>query len=167
MKYIKINNFQYPYGIENISILVDDEDFEKLNKYNWFLQKNKNTWYARRNIIINRAKKHLFMHREILNAPKNKDVDHINNNGLDNRKENLRLCSRSENLAKKRWFGKIKTSLFKGVCWDKQRQSWIAQITLNYKHFNLGRFKSEKAAAKAYNISALKFFKNFAYLNEI
>ena len=66
--------------------LVDDEDFEKLNRYKWYAMQTKQNWYSVRNIRINNKQTLVCMHREIINAPINKQVDHINGNGLDNQK---------------------------------------------------------------------------------
>jgi len=109
-------------------------------------------------------RKTIMMHRFILNAPRHLVVDHINHNGLDNRKSNLRLCTRAENSRNRRSFNN-KSSRYKGVSWDKQRKLFLAAIRCNGKYYNLGRFKSETAAAKAYDKKTRELFGEFAYLN--
>lgn len=99
-----------------------------------------------------------------MNFPENMVIDHINNNSLDNRKSNLRLCTKRENSLNciKRVKG---TSLYKGVHYEEGRKKYTAQIMVNRKHIFLGRFKTEDQAAMAYNIAALKYFGEFARPN--
>jgi len=106
------------------------------------------------------------MHREIMGAPKGKDVDHINHIGVCNVKSNLRCCTRSENQHNRKPNKKV-TSKFKGVCWSKDYKKWISQIKINKKSIKLGLFASELEAAIEYNKAAKIHFKEFAYLNDI
>lgn len=107
------------------------------------------------------------MHRLILNVT---DaivfVDHIDGNGLNNQRSNLRACSNAENLMN-RPANKNNTSGFKGVILDKTNGKWIAQIMLKRKHIGLGSYSNKIDAAKAYNDAAKIYFGEFAYLNEI
>ncbi len=142
--------------------IVDAEDYEWLSKYKWHVDKGDSTDYAARSI----AGKNFRMHREILNAPEGLLVDHRNHNGLDNRRENLRLCTASENNMNRRPSKRAnKSSRFKGVSWDKRRRRYQAYIQQNGKTVRIGRFKSEIAAAKAYDKKAKELFGEFAYLN--
>ena len=102
------------------------------------------------------------MHREIINAPAGMQIDHINGNGLDNRKANLRLCNNAQNQQNRRKRSRA-TSLFKGVGWHDNR--WRARITVNGKQIEIGRFKSEFLAAEAYDQKAIELFSEFANLN--
>ncbi len=142
--------------------IVDDEDYEELSKYNWSaLRGGSGVYYARRK----KDKKMLIMHRIILNAKYGEMVDHINHNGLDNRKENLRICTNSQNqMNRKRNIG---VSKYKGVHWSKHSNKWRARITKNGKNAHLGLFGSEKDAARAYNKKATILFGEFALLNDI
>lgn len=106
------------------------------------------------------------LHRLIMNAKDNEYVDHINFNKLDNRKCNLRICSKAENTQYQQ-ISTRNTSGYKGVSWDKENNKWYAQIKTNGKHFNLGRFDNKHEAAKAYNIAAIHMFGEFAKLNDI
>ncbi|MFA6281244.1 MAG: AP2 domain-containing protein [Candidatus Omnitrophota bacterium] len=153
--------------------LVDDADYEELNKYKWQAKKNKLTFYATRTVIIGdikssrnplRKRTSVLMHREIVNAAKGWDVDHANHNGLDNRRTNLRLCSRSENQGN-RINSCNSTSKYKGVSWDKVKRKWRARIACGKKNTSIGRFNSEIEAAKAYDKKAKELFGEFAYLN--
>jgi hypothetical protein len=106
----------------------------------------------------------LSMHRMVVNAPKGLFVDHINHNGLDNRKANLRICTNLQNLRNKRPKTGC-TSEYKGVHWCKGRNKFRANIYLNKKAIHLGYFHDEIAAAKAYDEKARELFGEFAYLN--
>jgi len=146
--------------------LVDDEDFKELNKVNWYALHDQNNWYAIR--FIRRAdgsRTAEFMHRRILNVPARTITDHRNGNGLDNRKENLRICTVSQNQQNRhRIFG---TSQYQGVNWYKDRRKWIARIMINRKAIHIGYFVSEGLAAIAYNIAALRYFGVDAKLNDV
>jgi len=140
--------------------IVDADDYDWLNKYKWCAAKIKHTYYA------TRKKKHkmLSMHRLILDAPPNLLVDHINHNGLDNRRKKLRLCSNFQNLLN-RGPNHNSSSKYKGVYWEKAKKKFRARITLNRKSYHLGFFDDEIEAAIAYDIKAMEFFGEFAYLN--
>jgi len=105
---------------QNKFAIVDADDYERLNKYKWCVSKTRHTNYAMRRTKGKRVKgkrvkrKTIMMHRFILNAPRGLVVDHINHNGLDNRKSNLRLCTRAENSYNSRSFNN-KSSKYKGV----------------------------------------------------
>ena len=155
---------------QNKFAIVDADDYDRLNQYKWCLSKTRHTNYAMRRtkgklVKGKRVKrKAILMHRSILNAPRHLVVDHINHNGLDNRKSNLRLCTRAENSRNRRPF-RFNGSRYKGVSWDKQRKRFLAAIRCKGKYYNLGRFKSEITAAKAYDRKARELFGEFAYLN--
>jgi hypothetical protein len=140
--------------------LVDDEDFKWLSKHNWYASISGYNYYAQRT----KKRKNIRMHRVILNAPKGVIVDHINGNSLDNRKQNLRLCSQSENMCN-RLSPVINTSGFKGVSQIKTSKKWEAYINKDGKRVRLGNFLSAKEAALAYNKAAIKYPRDFAKLN--
>ncbi len=152
---------------KNYYAIVDDEDFDILNKYKWHLHKRKTVNYARTTITI-KFKKYLKiqMHRLILNAPDYLQVDHINHDGLDNRKLNLRLCTPSENSRNQRGKNGY-TNKYKGVYWIPKINKWYSIISNNGKQVFLGAFEKEFDAAKAYNNAALIYHKEFAYLNKV
>jgi len=104
------------------------------------------------------------MHRSILNVPDSLVVDHINGNGLDNRKANLRPATRSQNACNIPKY-KPSRSKYKGLTWHKARRKWNARIRKNGKTYSLGYFDSQIPAAKAYDTAAKKLHKNFAKLN--
>lgn len=142
--------------------LVDDEDFEKLNEYNWFFCNG----YASKH---NKKSKHnniqFKMHRFIMNCPKNLQVDHINGNKLDNRRKNLRICTLKQNCRHK-GFSKNNTSGYKGVYWDNTHKYWVAKLEKNRKIYAF-YFKDKLIAAKKYNELALKYHGEFALINKI
>jgi len=145
--------------------LVDDEDFEFLSQWKWLYHKG----YAVRNRFIGIFKKykkveHICMHRVIVNTPVGKETDHVNGDKLDNRKENLRICTREQN-SRNRKLDIDSTSGFKGVFWMGERQKWRSGIRVNSKFLYLGYFKTALEAAKAYNIAARRYFGRFARLN--
>lgn len=146
--------------------LVDNEDFGWINKYKWQYGVR---GYATKNLHIGmkngkRISKLMLMHREIIKTPKGLFTDHINGNKLDNRKQNLRICTRQQNV----WNMKISshnTSGFKGV--SKRNNRWSASIHKNNKKIHLGYFSTAKEAAKKYNETAFEFFGEFAKLNNL
>lgn len=148
--------------------LVDDEDYEYLNQWKWHYEyrkgRNPESGYAVRNMFVSKGKfVKVRMHRVIMNAPTGVQVDHINHNGLDNRRSNLRLCSSAENQYGKRAIPH--SSRFKGVTWNKRDKKWQALIMKNGKTTSLGYFTSEYEAAKAYDKAAALIFGEFAKLN--
>jgi hypothetical protein len=142
-------------------VLIDDEDYEILLQNGWYCTKAGNTYYLRNDSFFI---KRTYFHRLILNCPKNKVIDHINGNGLDNRKENLRICDKQQNHFNSQK-GSGYTSKYLGVSWDKAKNLWRASIMVNRKTLYLGRFKSEELAASAYNEASKKYFKEFGKLN--
>lgn len=114
------------------------------------------------------------MHRTVMGMllGDRRQVDHINGDGLDNRRSNLRVGSQAENLANsgprvtKRQRSAPKSG-YKGVCWDPVNEKWVAQITVHYKNRKLGRFVSIEDAARAYNAAALEAWGEFAFQNEV
>lgn len=109
-----------------------------------------------------------YMHRVIIDAPSNLQVDHINGDTLDNRKQNLRLCTHRQNqMNRKKSRRKNLTSEYKGVYWCKFSRKWYAQICVHKKSVKLSSHDSEIEAALAYNKAAIEYFGEFARLNVI
>ena len=142
--------------------------YQKSSKVKWHAKKHGQTFYAKANVLLEDGRwSGVYMHRLILGLkPKDRiSVDHINGDGLDNRKENLRRCNQSMNIANSR--KKKGTSEFKGVSFHKSAGKWRSHITFNYKQINLGLFHSETEAAEAYNKKAKELFGEFAKINDI
>jgi hypothetical protein len=111
------------------------------------------------------GKERVWMHRYLMNAPKDKKVDHRNNRTLDNRRENLRLASTGENNKNRRKMRGNFSSKYKGVFWNERRKRWFARINVDGKLIHIGSFKKEKDAARAYDAAAKKYHKVFACVN--
>lgn len=105
------------------------------------------------------------MHRRIIKAPDGLFVDHINRNGLDNRKANLRIVTAQQNSWNSRMGTSRAKSKFKGVTWDGKKKKWRARIYIDNKLQSLGSFNDEKAAARAYDLAAEKYRGEYAFLN--
>jgi hypothetical protein len=146
--------------------IVDDEDFEWLNQWKWTYNPH-GGGYASRTDRSGGKQKTILMHRVILGAKDGEQVDHINRNRLDNRKENLRLCTPADNAknAGKRKDGK--TSKYKGVYYCKKNNKYGSAIQVNGKRISLGYYDEELDAAYYYNMKAKELHGEFAVLNDI
>ncbi len=135
---------------------VDAEDYEWLSQYKWHM-----TWngYAARTTADH---KFVRMHREIMKTPKGMDTDHINEDKLDNRRANLRICTHAENVRNQ---GKLSTNKtgYKGTYWDSQTRKFVARIRSNNKLYRLGSFDNAKDAGMAYKNAVSKYHGNFAH----
>ena len=143
--------------------IIDKADYELLIQHKWCA-----SWYERMQdyAAVSRIDGRVqLMHRYLLNAPAGLVVDHRNHNMLDNRRDNLRLCTQQQNSANSRKPKRKTYSRYKGVSWDKNNSKWQAGIMVNYKRIGLGRFNSEIEAAIAYDKAANFFFGEFAKTN--
>jgi len=145
--------------------IVDPEDYEKICRDDWLLKENKNTCYAWRMLFKDGKFKIIYMHREIMQAPKGSIVDHQNREGLDNRKINLHFVNRRQNALNYTKRGRPCGSKYRGVCRDEERGKWRAYIHTELKPKHLGYFDSEEEAAKAYDEAAKKYYGEDAVLN--
>jgi len=146
--------------------LVDDADYERVSVLKWRTDRNQNgNLYARTSKWLPGGKvKNTTMHRFILGTAPGVTVDHIDGNGLNNQRSNLRECSITENSCnRKKSLGK--KSQYKGVRRDAKYNRWDARIKSMGKSIYLGYFKSEVEAARAYDEAALRLFGEFARLN--
>ena len=136
--------------------LVDDEDYDYIKQRKWSLN---NTGYATSSLG--------FMHRVIIGTPTGMCTDHINHDKLDNRKSNLRICTKSQNQGNLKIITRKKSSKYKGVSWCKKAQRWMVKINDNGKQRHVGVFKSEIEAAKRYDKEATLVFGEFALINGV
>ena len=147
--------------------LVDDIDFEYLNQWKWYAHKGHNTFYAlRREPCPNRGR--ILMHRVILECMDFKDfkkTDHIDGDGLNNQRYNLRPTTNQQNQANRK-LNKSNLSGHRGVWWNSRVKKWQVQLRVNYKRIHLGYFNDLIEAAKAYNKAAKKHFGKYARLNK-
>ncbi len=151
--------------------LVDDGDYQMVSGHSWSAVRPARTRaiYAHTRGNEGSLTKFMYMHRLIMGAPVGVEVDHINGDGLDNRRSNLRLCTRSQNQGNQ---GKLMgqggaqpTSQYRGVTWNKAHRRWVAQIHSNRKNIFLGHFQCEVDAAKAYDHAAIEMWGEFARPN--
>ncbi len=149
-------------------VLVDDADYAWLSQWRWHILRPKGRPYAARRESGTRKKRgaYIYMHQAIAMPSPGLQVDHVNGNTLDNRRKNLRACTRSQNNMNTRP-RKGCRSRFKGVCWRADRHRWKARITAGGKVSHLGLFETEEEAARAYNNAARRLHGQFARLNEI
>ncbi len=144
--------------------IVDDEDYATLSAFKWYAAKQPNgRFYAVRDVRKDNKRLHVRMHREILSADVDYDVDHKNCNPLDNRRENLRIATRAQNLrnCRKR---SDNTSGYKGVSWHKASKKWAAYIHVSCKKINLGLYLTPQEAHAAYSMAAEHLHGEFARL---
>lgn len=151
MKYIKLS--------QNQRAKVDNVDYQYLNQWKWSLTSH---GYALR---MTKEGKAIYMHKLVNNTPDGFQTDHANGDRLDNRRENLRSCTISQNRMNSRIMSKYNTSGYRGVYWHKQHGKWNARIQVNKKGIHLGLFTDKIEAAKAYDIAAVEHHGEFASLN--
>lgn len=150
--------------------LVDDKDFEYLSQWKWFYTraKNEHTGYARKKLRCPNTGKRInhSMHTLLMGPGKDQCVDHIDGNGINNQRSNLRVCSARENAWNRRRMTTKKLKANKGVTIIKNRKGtpsyWIARIGVHGERLYLGTFKTKELAEMAYAEAAHKYHKHFA-----
>ena len=143
--------------------IVDNKNYEWLNQWKWYFKLG----YATRNIDLdNKKRKTLFMHRLINNTPDGFETDHINRNKLDNRKENLRTVTHSQNVISREKQSN-NTSGHTGIFWYKDRQKWVASIVVNKKQIYLGSYSKIGVAWLARRWGERLYHGEFARLNTV
>jgi len=133
--------------------LVDDEDFEWLNQWKWH--------YSKFGYAVRKPKEQIYMHRFIMKPEQGLFTDHINGDKLDNRKENLRICTTGENM-RNRPKQSNNTSGYKGVFWHKKAKRWFAKIGFMRKSIHLGLFDTREEAYERYCKAEKEYFGEFA-----
>lgn len=138
--------------------ICSEADFPQLSKYSWFHVRDGNQVYAARDSLHGRIAR---MHTDVFggNGP-----DHVNGDGLDNRRENLRAATAAQNQMNRGKFAAAH-SRYKGVTWHKRDRRWVARIKLGANRMILGNFISELEAAEAYDRAAITHFGEFARIN--
>jgi hypothetical protein len=140
--------------------LISSSDWDNVSKYRW----HNSDGYVKTNRSAPQRGL-LQLHRLIMDPPAGMDVDHINGNGLDNRRCNLRIATRSQNRMNERIRPAKATSRFKGVSWNTKSRCWVVNLKLNGEQKHLGSFPCEIAAANAYDDEAIRLFGDFAATN--
>lgn len=141
---------------------VDDVDYESLNQHSWCAHNIQGMWYAERR----HQNKLIYLHRVVLGASICQLIDHVDGNGLNNQRHNLRLATKAQN-SQNRPLQSNSTSGYKGVSFDKRAYKWSASIKVNRRKVSLGFFTDITQAALKYNEAALQYFGEFAYLNTV
>jgi hypothetical protein len=146
---------------------IDAADAELVREHTWRAAPD---WrgsgcYAATNTLTETGRHTLRMHRLIMGAPPDLEVDHINHDGLDNRRSNLRLASSGQNQRNRRPDNEHQSSPFKGTS-RQSASSWCAKIRLNGKQVRIGTFASAEEAARAYDQAAKQHYGEFACTNE-
>lgn len=141
--------------------LIDKEDFDVVSKHKWKSTKPKKIIYVTRVIRDGKKYRTIYLHRFLMKAVKGQVVDHINGNGLDNRKENLRLCTQQQNTFNS--MSKRKNKRFKGVY--KWKDKFFAKLNVRKKVHYSKMYHTEEEAAKAHDKLAEIHYKEFAKKN--
>lgn len=141
--------------------VIDDADYERVSQFKWSAAKRKTNTYAYRQVGPKKKRESVYLHRFILEAAPDACVDHRNGNGLDNRRENLRLATHSQNQHNRGKHPKNRSG-FKGVTWNIALGKWHSQIKINSSNFHLGYFTDIVEAAEAYKRAAEKLHGEFA-----
>ncbi|MFE7820556.1 HNH endonuclease [Priestia megaterium] len=147
--------------------IVDDEDYYRISSFNWWMN---DKGYAVRSGLKRKGEpdKTIYMHHEIMDSEGKEGLrlDHINRNPLDNRKQNLRYATVSQNNINV-GIRADNSSGYKGVQWYKPRRKWLASVSCQGKKIHIGYYENKLDAAKAYNTKVLELFGEFAYLNDV
>lgn len=144
--------------------LYDKDDDKLIKKYLWSILEDKKK--GRYSVAYSSNKKNIKMHRLVTRCPKGMVVDHINHNALDNRKDNLRICTTQQNSMNTS-SRKNSTSKYKGVCLDKATNKWKAYATIRGKKRHLGYHDTQENAAIAHNHAIISGHGKFCNLNKI
>ncbi len=143
----------YLYNAKNehiASAIIDREDFDKVKDHKWGLNSE--------GYVVSRIdKKMVLLHRFLLDCSRNKEADHINHNTINNSRNNLRICTRSQNNMNRE---------FKGMSYNKRENKWMARIKIDGKQIFLGYFDTEEEALKVRRKAEKKYFGDYAYKGE-
>jgi hypothetical protein len=152
--------------------IVDDCDYPRASKFNWSLAERRGKLYAIRTTAAEGKTERVYLHRYLLDAAQGAQVDHRDGDGLNNRRDNIRLATPLQNVRNRRKGDSGCTaSRYKGVFLQARHKHlnkpWFARIGLEGGHLNLGSYHSQEEAALAYNAAAIKYFGEFACLNVV
>ncbi|MHC4708362.1 MAG: HNH endonuclease [Planctomycetota bacterium] len=163
---------RYGYSFRRIRLtrgkyaIVDADDYWALSEYSWYAVKADNSYYAGRTVHMkNKKSRIVWMHREVISVPAGMVCDHINHDGLDNRKANLRAATLTQNRINSRTARIKKTSKHRGVCWRADQKKWFAYVYVHGRAVFTKYFDDATAAARARDRAAKKYHGEFAELN--
>lgn len=149
---------------QGLVALVDDEDYESVNAFNWFAARRGRVVYAARNLRKpDGTWTQQFIHQLLFSEAKS--IDHRDGDGRNNQRENLRVATKMQNAQAFQRKKAGTSSSYRGVHWDTERRKWSVEIKLNRKKIFLGRFEDEVFAAKTYDCAAREYFGDFASPN--
>lgn len=157
-KYDLSGEYGIGYTLKGEKFYFDLEDYDKIKDYCWY---SDNYGY-----LEHKGKEHIILHRLIMDAPKGLLVDHINHDVKDNRKSNLRICTKPQN----NWNAKTptnNTSGVKGVHYNKRKNKWSASITVNNKVIFLGYYSNKEDATKVRKEAEKQYFEDFNYKQDV
>ena len=163
---------RYGYSFRRIRLtrgkyaIVDPEDFVRLNQYRWYCSQSN---YAVRATSKKSGKGpkqvEIFMHKIVCPPPKGMISDHINRNRLDNRKANLRPATWTQNAWNRISVRKTGKTRYNGIRYYKDTKKWQVRLMINGCRLSLGCYADEQEAAKAYDLAARKYRREYAVLN--
>lgn len=153
---IPLHSRKYP----GLFTIVDEEDYERISQYRWHPRMERHTCYAMTNVTIDGKYTSLRMHRVVMGAPDDQEVDHWDRNGLNNTRANLRYATTSQNNANQGRRSDNHTG-FTGVYWHKGSRAWRVEVG----SIHIGMFECAEDAARAYDIKAIERFGEFAVTN--
>lgn len=148
------------------NLIIDDKDWDILKMVNWYASKNTtgtNKYYARGHDLFTGNK--LTLHRFLLDAKDGELVDHINGNGLDNRRCNLRICTNQQNQYN-REKNSNNTSGYKGVSWCNSNKKWKSYIWVDGRNKYLGQYDTPEDAYSSYKKASKQYHKEFSNDNK-
>jgi hypothetical protein len=143
--------------------IIDPEDLDRVSAHKWCAFKGRNTYYAGRGVKRDGKWTTTSLHRFLMDDPPGMQVDHINGDGLDCRRSNIRVSTHSQNQSNRK--ATVRTSAYRGVSWHARQKKWRAAISHDNKHIHIGHFSSEEEAARAYDAKAKSIKGEFAALN--
>lgn len=165
---LRVNDMAVVLTRNNIKVLVDDEDIELVEQFSWyaFHVHGKNLWYALSHFDNPETgkKSQVRMHRLILKPSMGMLVDHVNGDGLDNRRSNLRVASYGQNARNRHSFPN-NTSGYRGVTFNRAKRKWDAFISIDGRNHRVGRSKDVEVAARLYDTAAREHYGDFATFN--
>ena len=156
--------------LSGYSVIIDDEDYHYIKDYKYTVNESilklRGLYYFSRSLYCSGKRVTTSLHRDIMGCVNGDTiiVDHINGNTLDCRKQNLRLCNRTENNRNAK-IRKDNTSGYKGVCFDKRTSSWRVRISVDRKYIHIGRYKNIEDAYIAYCEASNKYHKEFGRIS--